>query len=199
MTSNLDLALAASGQRYLNLELDLRHEERGEPARSQAFRDAATSHTDPIGRLLAQVVLDWGGSRTEDYKAALAFLDYIPLRFKRTALGFPRPSGVEWYLTEHFANRVVELLALRLVQDAGWPNWKVVGIISYLETHKKPSTTAALIRFAIETKQDEWRQFALEAIRAFNDPDLQEKVMFEIARARKHGLTVPRTVSELVD
>jgi hypothetical protein len=199
MNTTFDLALESSGQPYLNFELDLRREAQVDPSRADVLRKYAASYPDPIARLLAQVVLDWVGPKESDLKAALAYLDYAPVKLKPTAKGFPSPMGVESYLTLHFGDRVAELLALRLVKEAGWRHWKVVAIIFYLKAHKRSSTTSALLRFAIETEVADWRKFALEAIHEIHDPDLAAKLAFETARARKRGHAVPAEVKALHD
>jgi hypothetical protein len=199
MNRNFDLALRTSGQPYSNLELDLRQHAQVDASAAEALRKAALSHLDPIARLLARVILDWAEPKGADFKAALDYLEYAPIRLKRTAAGFPSPMGVESYLTRHFADRVAELLALRLVKESGWPRWKVGAIIFYLQAHKLVSTTSALVRFAIETDEADWRKFAVDAIREIQDPDLGAKLAFEIARARKLRRSVPADVGQLVD
>jgi len=199
MNRNFDLALDASGQAYLNLELELRQQVQVDSSLAQALREADTSHADLVARVLARVILDWSGPKAADFKAALDYLDYAPIRLKKTAAGFPSPMGIESYLTLHFADRVAELLAVRLVKEEGWPRWKVVGILFYLQAHKLTSTTSLVLRFAIETADAEWRTFALEAVREIHDPDLGAKLALEIARARRLKRAVPAEVKKLAE
>lgn len=199
MNHEFELAVESSGQPYLNLELDLRHDAQVDASQAERLRRLAVSHPDGVARLLAQVVLDWARPKGTDFKAALDYLDYIPKRFERTAIGYPPPIGVESYLTEHFGDRVVELLALRLVKETGWRHWKIAAITLYLQAHRVFSTTSALLRFAIETDETHWREFALEAVREIRDPELDAKLAFEIARARKRGRAVPPGVRSLTD
>jgi hypothetical protein len=199
MPHNFDLALESSGQRYLNLELDLRKDSQADGAEAEFLRLAADSHSDPVARLVARTVLDWSEPKGGDFKAALDYLDYAPVKLAPTVKGFPSPMGIESYLTLHFADRVTELMAVRLIKGEGWPRWKAVGIIFYLKAHRVASTTSALLRFAIETSEAEWREFALEAIREIHDPDLPAKLTFEIARAQKRGRAVPAEVRALAD
>jgi hypothetical protein len=197
--SNFDLALGRSGQEYLNLELELRRSSQANEAERAALGQIAASHPDAVARLLARVVLDWAGPKQTDFKAALDYLDDVPIRLKKTALGFPSPTGTEGYLTFHFGDRVAELLALRLIKSAGWPRWKVNAIVFYLQAHKVRSTTSVLLRLSIESTDPEWRKFALEAVREIHDPDLPAKLAFEIARARKLGHAVAPEVRTLAD
>jgi hypothetical protein len=197
MNQDFDLAVESSGQPYLNFELDLRRDAQVDPSQAERLRKLAASHRDRVARLLAQVVLDWASPKGTDFKAALDYLDYIPNRFKRTAIGYPPPIGVEAHLTEQFGDRVAELLALRLVKQAGWAHWKIAAITLYLKAHRLFTTTSALLRFAIETDEAHWRELALEAIHEIHDPELDEKLAFEIARARIRGRTVPAEVRSL--
>jgi hypothetical protein len=199
MNQDFDLAVESSGQPYLSLELDLRRDAQVDSSQAERLRRLAASHADRVARLLAQVVLDWASPKGMDFKAALDYLDYIPNRFKRTVIGYPPPSGVEAYLTEHFGDRVAEFLALRLVKETGWPHWKIAAITLYLKAHRLFTTTSALLRFALETDETHWRELALEAIREIHDPDLTAKLTFEIARARKLGGAVPADVRSLAD
>jgi hypothetical protein len=197
--TNFDLAVEKCGREYLELELDLRRSSQIDPLEAEELRKAAISHPDPIARLIARVVLDWAGPKAKDFKAVLDYLDELPIKLSRTAMGFPSPTGTESYLTFHFADRVAELLALRLVKQEGWDQWQVDAIVFYLKKHKVPSTTSPLIRLTIETSDNEWREFALEAIRKIHDPDLGAKLAFEIARAKKLKRLVPVAVRALAD
>jgi hypothetical protein len=197
MSITFERAAEASGGEFLQLELDLRASSQLDRTESERLRKAALSHVDPVGRLLARVILDWAGPREKDFKSALDYLEQAPIKLAPTAAGLPSAMGIEGYLTLHFADRVAELLAVRLVKEDGWPQWKVVGIIFYLKAHKVLSTTSALIRFAIETQEAEWRRFALQTIREINDPKLGPKLAFEIARAKKLKRPLPVDVKTL--
>jgi hypothetical protein len=197
MSTNFELAVEKTGRDYLQLELDLRGSAQLDAVEGESLRKAARSHPDPVARLVAKVVLDWAGPRGGDFKAALDYLALLPIKLAPTAMGTPSPMGTESYLSHHFADRVAELLALRLVKEEGWPHWKVVAIIFYLKEQKVPSTTAALIRLAIETPDPGWRGFALEAIREIDDRELGPKLTFEIARAHRSKRAVPSEVAAL--
>ena len=198
MSTSFALAVEKVGPEYLELESGLRQAVRSGPAGLESIRQEL-AHPDPVARLLAKVIIDWAGPRENDFKRALAYLDELPVKMKGTVLGTPSPSGAESYLTLHFADRVTELLALRLAKEQEWPNWKVLAVVFYLKAHKVPSTTSALIRFAIGTTNAKGRAFALETIREIKDPELAAKLSFEIARAKKLDQTVPADVRALVN
>lgn len=196
MSTRFDLAVESVGHAYLELESALRQAARSGSADVESVR-GNLAHADPIARLLAKVILDWAGPRENDFTLALDYLDKLPVELARTVLGTPSPSGTESYLTLHFGNRLAELLALRLVKEQGWPQWKVGAVIYYLKEHKVPSTTSALIRFAIGTGNQEWRAFAIQAIREIKDQDVAAKLAFEVTRARALGQTVPPEIRAL--
>jgi hypothetical protein len=192
MNTTFDLAVEKTGPEYLALESDLRRTFRPGSADLDAVRK---EYADPIAHLLARVLADWAGPKASDFTTALEYLDGIPI--KGSIIRNPPPVGVEGTLTHDFANRVTELLALRLVKEPDWPGWKKVAVVLYLKNHKMPSTTSALIRFAITTAHPEARKLAIEAIRGIKDPELAGKLAFELARAMKLELPVPAEVRAL--
>jgi len=200
MSTAFDRALDATGADYLRRELDVRQAAPVDAAESARVREAI-AHGDPTARLLARVVLDWGGAKRADFDAALAYLDQVPGKLRRTAMGKPSPSGTESYLSLHFGDGVAELLALRLIKEDAWPAWKARAVVLYLTPprHRLPSTTSALIRFAIETADQESRELAIAGIRAIADPALASQVSAEIARARRLQRPVPAQVRALTE
>jgi hypothetical protein len=198
VSATFDRTLDASGPDYLRGELDLRQAAPLDPALSQRLRQVS-ARGEPIARLLAQVVLDWGGPKRADFDAALEYLDRLPAKLARTAMGKPSPTGTESYLTLHFADRVAELLALRLIKEDAWPPWKARAVIFYVTAHRRPSTTTALIRFAIETPDAESRDLAIAGVRAIGDPTQATQVAAEIARAQRLHGPVPPEVRALAN
>jgi hypothetical protein len=198
VSAAFDRTLEAAGPDYLRGELDLRQAAPLDPALNQRLRQVS-AHGEPIARLLAQVVLDWGGPKRADFNAALDYLDRLPGKLARTAMGKPSPTGTESYLTLHFADRVAELLALRLIKEDAWPPWKARAVIFYVTAHRPPSTTTALIRFAIETPDTESRGLAIAGVRAIDDPTRATQVAAEIARAQRLQRPVPPDVRALAN
>jgi len=190
------LAEAAIGPRYFELESLARRQASGDDHQT-AVLERHRSDDNPVVALFAQVILDWLGNRAADYEQALAHLQRAPERAARTPRGTPSPRGVQAYLTMHFANRLTKLLALHQVKATDRDHWKVVAILLYLTEHRDAATTGALLRFAIETDNEEWRGFALDAVRAIDDPGLTTKLEFEVARARQLGRAVPAAVRDV--
>ena len=112
------------------------------------------------------------------------------LRLSRTPITVPWPDGVGAYLTQHFEGRVADFLAVRLVKGTDWEEWRVAGVLYYyLKEQARPSTTEPVLRFAVETKNDEWRGWAIETIQASRDPDLKNKL--DVERRRTQALAIP--------
>jgi len=195
MKTNFEQALQSFGAEYVRLELDMSRAPL-DPGDAAWLKEQQGSR-DPAASLLATVVLNRAGPRRDDYKQALDYLEQLPAKFVGTVMRKPSGVGVEGYLTLHFEGRLAELLALRLIKEPEWPHWEVVAAILYLQTHKVPATTGALIRFAIEAPSDQQRKLAIDAIHAIGDPELPAKLMYELARAKSLSRRVPEEVRGL--
>lgn len=91
-------ALEAKGERYLMLESQLAA--RAEANAADAGEIAARkTERDPLVRLLAAVVLEWGTSLHREFEAVFDYLAEIPAWAAQTPKGAPSPSGVESYLS----------------------------------------------------------------------------------------------------
>ena len=183
----------SSGRLYLESETKLRKS--GDAALPTLRSNLQNS--DPLARLIAKCLRDLLEGRAPDYEPALNYLDSLPQRLARTPITSPPPTGVAAYLTQHFGARVVEFLALRLVKETDWPHWRVMGVIFYLKDQGSPSTTAALLRFATDTRSEEWRSAAIEAIRATKDPDLSAKIAAERQRVEQQKKAFPAPLVDL--
>lgn len=190
MQTLFDEAVEAVGQDYLDREAKLR-------SADPALLRANVGHEDPVGRHLAEVLVHWVETSPKDNQAALDYLDSVGGYFGKTPAGEPDPSGVESYLTLHFKERVTGLLALRLAKARGWPEWRTHGVLLYLHTHKAPSFTGPLARFAAETADPKAREFAVNLLRASGDPSLRGKLAWEQARAAKAKRPYPAALISL--
>lgn len=188
-------AVRDSGSDYLDAERQLLD---GGPAALAVLR-GHLDHSDPIGRMITRQLLDRMEGRASDIEPALAYLDGLPARIERTPLPAPPPSGVATYLGEHFQARVADFLALRLVKETQAPHWRVMAVLLYLRQQALPSTTTALVRFAADTRNEEWRETAVSAIRAIGDPALQPKLLAEGERLQRRGRELPHALSGLIE
>lgn len=187
-------ALKSRGQAYLDAEYLLR--QGGKEALN--ILSQSKNHKDPVARLMVETLIVWIQKEETNYQTALSYLDNLPKRYTRTPLNAPPPVSVAYTLNEDFGNGVANVLALRLVKEQDWPHWRVAGVLLYLEEQKLPSTTSALLRFAIETKSDEERGYAIETIQAINDPDLQVKISIEKERLDSLQKSLPLELESLV-
>lgn len=186
-------ALATSDEAYLWAESQLRERI---PEQAAALRESL-AHDDPLGQLMAKVMLDWSEAQSETFEKADKYLDVLPAYFRRTAALQPPVRGVEQTLTAAFGPRLSEFLALRLAKQRTWPNWRVMSTLAYLDRHKNPATTVALIRFAAQTAQPAWRTAAVEVLRALRDPMLAQKIADERRRVQQQGGALPPALTAL--
>jgi hypothetical protein len=175
---------ASSGQEYLALEERIR-------AGGQESLVALRRHLadpDPVNQLMASSLLAWMEGRAPECQASLEFLDAFARKLAKTPVGNPPPVAVAAELADRFGPRAAECLAVRLVKETDWPQWRVMGIIFYLRDQRVPATTSALIRFAATTTNPTWQKAAVEAIEEIRDPELSRKLELErqrLALARK--------------
>ncbi|WIG93441.1 hypothetical protein [Myxococcus sp. SDU36] len=183
-------ALSTQDDAYLNAEAQLRR--RGAAAVAELRRHLADPA--PLPRLLARTLIAWVEGKAPDNDKALAYLEALPRQIAKTPVLAPSPSGISSYLGRHFQDRVVEVLALRLVKVPSLPRWYALGVIFYLGQQRKASVTEALLRFAIETRIPESRRHAADALRAIGDPELPRKLAAERARIAAHAEPLPAEV-----
>ena len=186
-------AVISKGADYLAAEQGLRTQ----PGAAEPVLRRNLANPDGMARMLAEVLLAWTGNMAREYQQTLDYLDYLPARLARTPISSPSPTGIAGYLNKHFDGRVAEFLALRLLKSPDWPRWRVLGVLFYLKDQKLPSTTAALIRYAAETANQEFAASAVEAIRSIPDPDLRKKIAAERRRAEQRGERLTQALIDL--
>ena len=187
-------ALASQNQDYLDAEQQLLHG--GQEAMTTLRANLACP--DLVGQLIARQLLARMEGKAPDVQPALAYLDDLPQSLARTPISAPSPMGVAAYLGMHFDARVADFMAVRLVKITQDPRWRVSGMLLYLKQEAQPSTTAALIRFAAETPNDEWRKVAVEAIEDIDDPALQTKLQFERQRMMLLRREFPNALTQML-
>ncbi len=202
-----DLAMAAKDEAYLDAEKQLRAA--GTAAVGELRRHQADA--EPIACLFADTLIPWIEGASPDNDAALAYLDELPVRIARTPAGTPRADGIPWYLRRHYQDRVVPIMALRLVMVPSLPRWYALGVASYLGEQRNRTATSALVRFAVETREpaglgrprprspadeERWR-LAVDAIKEIADPDLRSKLEAERACLARRGRRLPVDIDAL--
>lgn len=154
-------------------------------------------HPDPIGRLLAGVMLDWTESEDHDFDVALRRLDQLERRFASTVAGAPSPVATADNLTARFGGRLAELLALRLVKEPRQEQWRALTALAYLDRHRTPAVSDALIRFAAITPDPHTQQLAARVLGGIGDPALARKIAAERERLAAQGRSMPPAIAAL--
>lgn len=184
-----DEAVLAVGQAYLDREAALR------AAGSQLAPVLAQRRlaADPIVQLLAQVLTQATAGKAAAQLEALKYLDEIGETMKPTVVGEPPPAGVAKYLENHFADGVVELLALRLYKETGWPFWREAGVLLYLDRHaaQRPLITVPLIRFAVRASAPDLREQVVISLEKQAETMLLDRLREERERAHATGQSWP--------
>jgi hypothetical protein len=193
MDDLFERALVTTDEAYLRAERRLRAEE----AEGLGALRQNLEHADPLGRLIARVTVDWAEASGDDFEKAGQYLDALPAYYSRTAARVPPVGGVEHMLTTRFDGRLGEFLALRLVKETTWPHWRVMTVLAYLDRHKNPATTDALIRFAVQTPDERWRTAAIDVLKNMGDPALGTKLAAERQRLQQQGGTFPIALAAL--
>jgi HEAT repeat protein len=96
-----------------------------------------------------------------------------------------------------FRERIVPLIALRLLKDTDDPPWRVLAKIFYLGVAQDPQATVPLIRFVATTPIDRQRYYGARALRDVKDPDLVAKLRAEKQSTTARGWTWPEELETL--
>jgi hypothetical protein len=191
-------AANTTGAEYLEAERQLRRwVAEGRADAEQVIKRGAAGSRDPITKLLADVLLAARGPAAQDYDNLEKVFVTLPDRTNRTPIGSPPPEAFESVVTRTFGDRVTKFLALRLVKDPDEPAWLAAGSLLYLQEHKDPAATAAILRFIIIAPYAERREWALQALEEIPDPLLGEKVAEAEAWARARKLPIPPELGTL--
>lgn len=166
-------ALVTEDEAYLRSEEDL--VEAGPDAEPPP--DLVAS--DPIGALLAELMQEAASGGADEFEQAIAYLDQLAERTALTAMRVPRADSVIEQLTARFGDRLTSFLALRLVKETTLPEWRVMATLGYLDRHKTPAVTDAVIRFAARTEVRRHQEVAAHVLRDLGDPALAQKLAAE--------------------
>lgn len=184
-----DEAVLATGQAYLDTEAALRAVgDQLAPVLAARQRVA-----DPIAQLLADVLTQAAAGKAAAQLGAIKYLDEIGEKMRPTALGKPSPIGVAKYLAKHFADGVVELLALRLSKETDWPYWREAGVLLYLDLHaaSHPLITVPLVRFAVRSSHGDLREQVVTSLEKQEDAVLLDRLRQERESAHTVGQPWP--------
>ncbi len=186
--------LTATGEHYLDQESQLL--KGGEDA--IAVLTSKLQHNDTYTRIYAKTMLDWLEGKSPNINIALDYLEALPGELAYTALGSPSALPTSSYLDYHYTNTVTNILGIRIIKLPELPRWYVLAVIFHIKSQTPPKATNLLLRFAIETNNEEWRNAALEAITEIQDPQLNVKIAEEKSRLASSGRGLPEFLDALI-
>lgn len=149
------------------------------------------SDADAFVAIYKRMLLNWMQGRSPNNDLVLKYLDGLPGRFLRTPLPSPSPQPAAAYISHHYQDSVVDLLAVRLLKQPEMEDWRVSATLIYFEEQKAVAITDLLLRFISQTEHAQRLEFALETLDAINDPRLDEKILNEKHRLHALGQDLP--------
>lgn len=161
-------ALVSTDQAYLTAEHTLRQ---APDAIESLPADVVAS--DPLGPLLAAVVHE--SATGPDFDQVTRFLDDKARRAARTAARVPKVMATVNQLSHMYGGRLAEFLAMRLARET-MPRWRAMTALAYLDQHKTPKATDAIIQFAARTQARPLQEAAAVVLSRGGDPDLRRKL-----------------------
>ncbi len=107
------------------------------------------------------------------------------------------PLAVAQHLRRRFADRVAELLALRLCTDRDAPRWQRYAITFYLGVVRPAGVTDALLSAALECDDEVLRADMAKAAKDVGDPDLGAAIARARAQCAARGQVLPPVLEAL--
>jgi MoxR-like ATPase len=163
-TSNMDEifkdAVQSRGADYLKAEAALLTG--GAPA--AAVLQANLKGKSRAVQLLARTLLAWQSGKAPEYQKAIELIDAKEAEAAVSPRGSPSPTGLARALAKTFGPKAVDVLAVRLMKELGWPAWKVLGVLRYLEEQGPLEAAPAVVRFAAQTLEDDLRRAAVRVL-----------------------------------
>lgn len=200
LNADFDKALHSSGEDYLKYERQLLD---GKEPETTTMLSRRLRDPDPMASLAAQAFLDGKNQWPKDYQEASSYLYTLPARPQGSTDTDTNPLLLARSLGAYWSDHVANFLAVKLAIDSKErqadlsPKWLKQALILYLQHQKIPSTTAGLIRFAVETDDPELRDSAIDAIKSIPDRELPGKIEAERRRAQTQGKKFPAALEVL--
>ena len=152
---------------------------------------------DPVSQLLAEALLEATADGGRSVEKATAFMNLASEAAARSVRGKPSPIGLADTLTRAFGPRLAEFLAVRLVKESRPPDWRALATLAYLDRHKDPKTTDAVIRFATQNPVPELQRAAAQVLANSGDPALAQKLAAERERLAHADAQLPPVLAAL--
>jgi hypothetical protein len=161
------------GMQYLTAERQLRKVGTGEDLASR-MSNAGIDEADPVVPLMKSVLSALQSEQGHEFDAALSYMDRQAERYRETQLLSPRPDILASDLDYSHGARAVPYLAVRLMKEPDWPDWKVAAVLQYLAMEKDQKALPALARFAAENRNPGYQRMIEGTLEAF-DQDAMEQ------------------------
>jgi hypothetical protein len=123
---------------------------------------------DPVIPLMKSVLSTLQSEQGEELDAAMSHMDRQAERYEGTQVPHPRPDVLASDLDYEHGARAVPYLAVRLMKEPDWPDWKVAAVLQYLAMEKEEKALPALVRFAAENKNPGHQRMIAKTLEAFD-------------------------------
>ena len=138
------------------------------PSEGPALRAAEIDETDPVVPLMKSVLSTLQSEQGDELDAAMSHMDRQAERYEGTQALHPRPDVLASDLDYEHGARAVPYLAVRLMKEPEWPDWKVAAVLQYLAMEKEEKALPALVRFAAENKNPGHQRMIAKTLEAFD-------------------------------
>lgn len=147
-TELLQKTLNTYGQDYLDAEKALRAG--GETTATALKQFSANSKQPPLTRFIAATIAAWIDGKGANYDTAMQVLAVTAEHAAHTPRGTPSPDTAAAKL--ELFDDISDFVALRMLKETDWPEWKVLAAIVYLGYWGTASVLPAIDQFRADLK-----------------------------------------------
>lgn len=133
---------------YLDAEAELRAG--GESTAIILQQIAADKNQPPLARFIAASIAAWIDGKGNNYEIAMNSLGGLVAHAERTPKGLPSPDVAAGRLARF--DDISDFVALRLLKETDWPQWKVMAAVMYLGFWATDTVLPALDQFRMDLK-----------------------------------------------
>lgn len=138
------------------------------PSEESALRTAEIDEADPVVPLMKSVLATLQSEQGSELDAAMTHMDRQAERYEGTQALHPRPDVLASDLDYEHGPRAVPYLAVRMMKEPEWPDWKVAAVLEYLAMEKEEKALPALVRFAAENKNPGHQRMIAKTLETFD-------------------------------
>ncbi|MCR4376467.1 MAG: hypothetical protein NUV50_00020 [Rhodospirillales bacterium] len=141
-------ALTAYGQNYLDAEQALRSG--GEATATVLKQIVMDPKQAPLAQFIAATITAWIEGKGDNYQIAINGLSGLQVRAEQTILSAPSADVAAGRLARF--DDISDFIALRMLKETDWPEWKVLAAIVYLGYWGTGSVLPAIDQFRADLK-----------------------------------------------